>query len=82
MDNLTTEQKISALVDFGLADDEEDARAMLIDMGEIDDPDDPDSLGYIPASEETCIHPSVFARPGHDFEHCYHCDRDIPATLL
>jgi len=35
MRDLTTAQKIRALVDAGLADDAADARAMLIDMGEI-----------------------------------------------
>lgn len=34
---LTTAQKIRALVDEGLADDAEEARIMLVDMGEIDD---------------------------------------------
>jgi hypothetical protein len=31
---LTTAEKIAALVDFGLADDEDEALAMLVDMGE------------------------------------------------
>lgn len=35
--NLTEKQKIQALVDFGLADDEDEARVMLVDMGEIDE---------------------------------------------
>jgi hypothetical protein len=29
-----------------------------------------------------CEHPGVFARPGHEAEHCFRCGRDIPATQL
>lgn len=34
---MTTQEKIDALVDGGLADDADEARAMLVDMGEIDE---------------------------------------------
>ena len=33
---LTTPEKVAALVDFGLADDEDEAISMLVDMGEAD----------------------------------------------
>jgi hypothetical protein len=32
--------KIHAIINFGLADDEDEARAILVDMGEIEDEDD------------------------------------------
>jgi hypothetical protein len=35
--NLTVDQKIQALISYGLADDEDDAIAQLVDMGEIDE---------------------------------------------
>lgn len=37
---LTTAQKIKALVDGGLAEDADDAIAQLVDMGEIDEGDE------------------------------------------
>jgi hypothetical protein len=38
--NLTTADKIAALTGYGLADDEDEARSMLADMGEIDETDE------------------------------------------
>lgn len=36
LDGLTIQEKITALVEFGLAETRPEARSMLIDMGEID----------------------------------------------
>jgi hypothetical protein len=37
---LTTAEKVTALVEFGLADDRDEALAMLVDMGEADEDED------------------------------------------
>src|SRR5438874_160008 len=42
MDELTTDEKIAAMILGGLADDAEDARAQLVDMGEIDEDEEPE----------------------------------------
>lgn len=36
---MTAREKVSALVEFGLADDTDEALEMLVDMGEVDDGD-------------------------------------------
>ena len=38
-------------------------------------------LQYGEVNREKCIHPGVFSR-GADFEHCYHCETDVPRSEL
>lgn len=35
--NMSDKEKVDAMVEFGIADDEDDARGQLEDMGELDD---------------------------------------------